>query len=657
MGIDSYLDGVREDGEHDSEGVFTLALDKAKAKLAAFRLADPRKFPQFLVSCATLSGAQKFVAEEKLRLNAGICRYTFDGEPILKDELMMLSTSVTGAELSRRLKALGVVLDTLGAFTEVRFSSGDGGTAVAVRVSGGEMHFYEIANGQRRGSTLEVTCLDSSFSPSGWTDGCRYSSMTIELNEQIVTRSFNLGVTSRNLFGVYHLVGSDSLRVRPPSVRRTDLFNHREKGSGYRTLVLGLATESHSRETEFQVVVDGVTRRMPSALEGFPLLCGIVTDSRLNYDLSGQGLLIDEAHEELTSFLTASIDDFLLKFCADEVDVPDDVRADFLRALSQRYPSGSERPVVIAEYLSRFYSNGTPRKDVVNQATVRRIPAPRSSHRRAATFAREAGSPNDVLMHLLAERTYLRSQKTRCAETEELIRCFQFLQGDSSSRFWAEDILPDESASQGSRFRALLMHLEKFSTEQTLEWLEKLEIPNSWSVWIEFELAIQDKTKDRKLAGSDIALQILPYILEWEVEGANEGFSQIKALKNRFYEPGDYKLWLDFLWRCYRGRMSLLRAERLRLALTFLWPTQTEIPGFTRDRPYPGEEVLNELVHERIDDDNFVIDLLFTLHALRSERHGDAKRFLARVLLQGSLQELYRPLKAHQELPREPFHC
>ena len=133
-GLNSFLQGISAAGEHESEGEFTVSLDRALDKLEKFQLSDPNLFVLNLVSTAVLLGATYLEAT----FRNDQARIDFDGELL---SLEQLQTLWTGKEPA--LKELSVALSAARAldYQAILFQSGG-----AVRwEADGKPEFFEIS--------------------------------------------------------------------------------------------------------------------------------------------------------------------------------------------------------------------------------------------------------------------------------------------------------------------------------------------------------------------------------------------------------------------------------------------------------------------------------------------------------------------------------
>ncbi|MBX3171432.1 MAG: hypothetical protein KF760_28750 [Candidatus Eremiobacteraeota bacterium] len=124
--VDEFIAGFYAGASLDSQGVFTVDLERRMAKLRKFQLRSPEHFVLALMRVASLGEATTFELERELTW----LRFNFDGQLFTRQELesisLMLAKSAVDAG-ARRLQSLGYAL-LLAANLQhgcLRFCSGD----------------------------------------------------------------------------------------------------------------------------------------------------------------------------------------------------------------------------------------------------------------------------------------------------------------------------------------------------------------------------------------------------------------------------------------------------------------------------------------------------------------------------------------------------
>ncbi len=124
--VDEFIAGFYEGARLDSQGVFTVDLERRMEKLSKFQLSAPEHFALALMRVATLGGAEAFRFERHLTS----LRFHFDGVPFTHQELegvaAMLARSAVDSG-SRRLQSLGYALLLVANLQHgsLRFASGE----------------------------------------------------------------------------------------------------------------------------------------------------------------------------------------------------------------------------------------------------------------------------------------------------------------------------------------------------------------------------------------------------------------------------------------------------------------------------------------------------------------------------------------------------
>ncbi len=157
------LSELHRQGRFDSEGRFTVDSQKARQKLAAFRLADPRSFPLHLLAAAVSSQATEIRVESR----PGRFEIEFDGKPFSELELRSLAPSLLGdsRELSR-LQDLAIAITAASRLNgEVTVRSGESVLTVSRKGS----HHLETGP-EREGTHLVIR------EKTRWVDRWRSSS-------------------------------------------------------------------------------------------------------------------------------------------------------------------------------------------------------------------------------------------------------------------------------------------------------------------------------------------------------------------------------------------------------------------------------------------------------------------------------------------------
>ncbi len=293
-GLNSFLRGIAEVGDHESEGEFTVSLDKALDKLEKFQLTDANLFILNLVSAAVLLRATflkvKYQAEQDF--------VEFDGEQLSLEKLESLwaAKEPALAELSIALSAARAL-----SYQEIFFES-EGGIQWK---AGAKPEFFKAF---RRGNSLTLVRRRSttdkllgklsatSFTTPKWLHplrrSCHYAPLTI-------------------IAGHYG-VNEKSLQVHSPAwfCRQQGLFMPRfnlvgESGLGAQKMptigdfsaIIGTSVNSWARE--WNLVYRGITYSRPTNSIDLGGLAGIVYSDSFSKDISHSDLVQNKAFDQI----------------------------------------------------------------------------------------------------------------------------------------------------------------------------------------------------------------------------------------------------------------------------------------------------------------------------------------------------------------------
>lgn len=153
--LETLLHELRQQGQHDSEGVFTLDSARARRQLSQFQLADPYAFGAHLVASAVASGARRI----DVNLRLGVFRIESNGRQLGKLELESLAASLfADAPALVHLKELGIALYACAGLhpeSMTVFSTGPAGGCQLSYTSAGES-LVEVAPEHNQRTVVEI---------------------------------------------------------------------------------------------------------------------------------------------------------------------------------------------------------------------------------------------------------------------------------------------------------------------------------------------------------------------------------------------------------------------------------------------------------------------------------------------------------------------
>lgn len=359
------LADLRQDGEVDSSGVFTLSLEKAQEKLAAYRLASPGLFVLNLVAAAVVGGAENFSIETRERTT----RFAFDPKtPLESEQLEGLLSYILDPSALPYLRELALSVhgarDLPGSPRVVlATASAQMSRELVVTSSGMEV---VVGSSRRPGVELRLEYPEKSgwsqlFSRKGdpreeavrhFSHFCRFAPLTIVNNGRLEGTRVNGGVFDSSVFAWRHLTGQQRMKVVIPE-RRYDLTVSRKGQSPVgSSMVISLHDGFAARTSGLILLSRGVAFQRSSLELGCPMAQAVVTADHLEKNLSQSDLVEDEAYRELLRAVKAQVDDLVLEVC---VSPPPGWRAEtareFSRYLARRYPTDKAAPIEVEVYL------------------------------------------------------------------------------------------------------------------------------------------------------------------------------------------------------------------------------------------------------------------------------------------------------------------
>ena len=286
------LEELRQEGQVDSTGRFTLDAARAREKMKRYQLPDPHHYVLRVVQAAVASGASRI----DLEVDADDCWIRFDARPPGPAELAGLFDNLFRSArdpASRALRALAIGLNSALALDPawIRLDSQDGaeGWSLFVEAAGQRVEAWPGAPGRASGVHIHVRQRHSwrvlgrflrgfvALHPEARVahEHCRWCPVPVRVNGKVANAGFLGGMAD---------VGEALLR--------------REiEGKGYRALV-ALPTRPEQRSS-LEIVVDGVSLETRTLDLGPLSVRGVVFASELTCNISQSGVVLDEAWRSL----------------------------------------------------------------------------------------------------------------------------------------------------------------------------------------------------------------------------------------------------------------------------------------------------------------------------------------------------------------------
>ena len=316
---DALIASLRGDGEHESDGSFTLDAETARRKMRDYQLPNPTRFGLAFVQGLVARGA----TEVCVHIDAGSVRFEADGAPFTKLELdsvfqaLFASSNSADGESLRQL-ALGICtaealepqsIRVTGAASdrswrltiepgqELRLESADGvspGNVVELTFSLGKSLMRSFGSWTADddttvsiGATADADAMDASYSlETMLRKHCHHARQRIRINGEIVSHGLSLSgmyLKQRDVREHFYLVLGFHPRVEGPG--RLRLIQH---GVWFATVALDYLT---------------------------PGIYVAVQANRLNKDISQLNVVQDAAYEEVLQAVKQAHEEATRQLC------------------------------------------------------------------------------------------------------------------------------------------------------------------------------------------------------------------------------------------------------------------------------------------------------------------------------------------------------
>lgn len=360
--LNSMLAEMAGEGDVDSSGVFTLSLEKASEKLAAYRLLDPGLFVLNLVAAAVCSSAQNF----RIETREAVTTFAYDGSMDFADEeLQRLFAYILDPLAPAHLRELALAVHGAMSLPEkplVRLHLVGPRSCRELVVRDGQIELNPAPMGP-----LGVTLQLEYPQVSGWTrlfdnrlasrkdpvkqlfHFCRYAPMAIVNNGKAQGSRVTGGIYDQTVFAWRHLKGRQAMKVVSPE-RRFDLTLSQKADSPVESsMVLSFRADLEAKNEGLLLISRGVAFRRPSRILGFTMAQAVITADHLEKNLSQSDLVEDAAFEELMAIVRGEVEDLVLEVCRNPPPGWTVATAQaFSRQLAMRYPGeGPDVPLPV----------------------------------------------------------------------------------------------------------------------------------------------------------------------------------------------------------------------------------------------------------------------------------------------------------------------
>ena len=303
-GLNHFLDQMKSEGGHDSQGEFTLSLEKAAEKLKKFQLTDPNLFMLNLVACAVLRGASYF----SVNYSDDVLRVSFDGQLFERTELESIFYSQEHSQ--RELAVALTAAKSLEPSTLLFESSG------SLSWEEETPSFSQASETKNAFILVEKVSRPTSFfarrpahrANAAWEfplqSSCMFAPLELTLNHRRLNQR---KLQVRTPAFVIH--GPGAYLPELVKVGRNDSVVSELSTQHEFSAVIGPRANEWARTWSF--VVNGVTFTRPATALPFPGLGGVVFTSKLQKNLSHSDLVEDDNFTELVKELEVRLEEFV----------------------------------------------------------------------------------------------------------------------------------------------------------------------------------------------------------------------------------------------------------------------------------------------------------------------------------------------------------
>lgn len=311
--MDSFLQSASAQGRHDSAGVFTVDLARARAKLGQYQLARFEEFPRFLLSAAVACEASelRFQIETVGFQQTRCTRVAFEGWSLSEEELQGMLFGELAAEDQKAKKYLAMVLSALASKESVVMAATQSGKTIAVEVKKDKVLSLPDYKLRSAGDSVQLvfSCNWNYELFSTQALKSRWLPLPVTLDGKRINPTVNGGVFSQNFLRGYWTMGTDSPTVDFPYSNLVQL----EPAQGEPSSLLLFVNEA---KPAFKLVMDGMAFDLPKSMR-LTGVSGFMLAPQLRTDLSFQNLVQNKALEAVGPALRAKVASVLKHLAAE----------------------------------------------------------------------------------------------------------------------------------------------------------------------------------------------------------------------------------------------------------------------------------------------------------------------------------------------------
>lgn len=315
--LESLLGDLSAEGTHESEGKFTLDLEKAEEKLGQYRLPSPHHYILALVASATAAGARSI----RVQRETSEITVSFDGQAFGFEETGGLFRSlIAGSSCSEtRLRSLATAVQAARSLSLVSLAveSWGGSGGVRVYLHGEMMSVQNLEESpwahdpSRTGTVCHICESPSILSQlSNVVMGVEVGRAEFSLLRRHVRYAlpavFANGIAlNTEHVGPWQLAarfGMDYPSVRPLKVRsqRCLDFGGDGKWGGYIGFGDGVGA--------WLIIIDGISYQMAADESNYPTSIVVAYADGISKDLSSTGLVQNDFYDEVVSSIRGALD-------------------------------------------------------------------------------------------------------------------------------------------------------------------------------------------------------------------------------------------------------------------------------------------------------------------------------------------------------------
>lgn len=244
MDINQFLNSQLEVGEVQSEGEFTISLDKARKKLAEFQLTDPHFYILKIIQAAVACGSGR--VDVKLK-RSGVAVHFATASPAFSEKSLMdaLANPAGATPGTLECLAIGINSSLVGDPQEVTFAWWDGNTGRAVQVKDDVMSIVQVPDQPDNPEGIFLCRFEIVKTGGSWfrsassdehailTTHCQFAAVEIYLDGRALDKTppkIAAGLGMSDLTEPFHLV--ERVKPDPAGTLKMELPALKRRGRG-----------------------------------------------------------------------------------------------------------------------------------------------------------------------------------------------------------------------------------------------------------------------------------------------------------------------------------------------------------------------------------------------------------------------------------------